>query len=189
MRPTRLLSLSLSLVALASLVAGLSLSARTSGAADPPAKNDMVERGRYLVTVSGCNDCHTPGYLYGQPDMNRMLSGSEIGWPGPWGLAFAANLTPDEETGLGKWSDEEVLAAIQNGQRPDGRMLAPIMPYMNFMNLTDEDAKAIVAYLRSIPAVKHEEPAPVPPGEKYDGSAIVFPAPPAWDVPPPPEKK
>lgn len=189
MRMTRMLSILLTLVALVSMLASLSFSTRTARASDAAAKPDPVERGRYLVTIAGCNDCHTPGYLYGQPDMSRKLSGSELGWPGPWGLAFAANLTPDKETGLGGWTDEQVLEALRTGQRPDGRMLAPIMPYMNFSELTDDDARAIVAYLRSIPAVKHQEPPPVPPGESYAGSTITFPAPPAWDVPPPPPAK
>jgi mono/diheme cytochrome c family protein len=176
-------------VALVSLLASLSPATQTSSAAPAAGKPDPVERGRYLVTIGGCNDCHTPGYMYGQPDMNRMLSGSELGWPGPWGLAFAANLTPDKETGLGAWTDEQILTALRTGQRPDGRMLAPIMPYMSFSDLTDDDAKAIVAYLRSIPAVKHSEPVPVAPGEPFAGSAITIPPPPAWDVPPPPAKK
>jgi mono/diheme cytochrome c family protein len=185
---TQWLSVALCTIAAGSLVASLSCSTQQ---AEPPAAAaaavDPVARGEYMVTVMGCNDCHTPGYLYGAPDMNRMLSGSEIGWPGPWGLAFAANLTPDAETGLGNWSDDDIVTALRTGQRPDGRVLAPIMPYSNFATLTDEDVRAIVAYLRSIPPVVHQEPGPVPPGEQYAGAMLVMPPPPAWDVPPPTE--
>lgn len=170
-------------------VAGASLAANfscaTPDASSPPAQAvDPVARGEYLTTIMGCNDCHTPGYLYGAPDDTRKLSGSEVGWAGPWGVAFAANLTPDPETGLGNWSDEEIITALKTGQRPDGRMLAPFMPYQNFASLTDEDVQAIVAYLRSLPPIVHAEPAPVPPGETYAGTAVQMPPPSAWDVPP-----
>ena len=181
---TRVASWLLFTIAGASLAT--SFSCAVPEASTPGQAADPVARGEYLVTISGCNDCHTPGYLYGAPDEARMLSGSEVGWAGPWGIAFAANLTPDPVTGLGGWSDEEIITALKTGQRPDGRMLAPFMPYANFSRLTDEDVQAIVAYLRSLPPVVHEEPAPVPPGEAYAGGVVVMPPPPAWDVPPPP---
>lgn len=87
------------------------------------------KRGKYLVTFDGCNDCHTPGYFFGEPDMARYLAGSEVGFEMPGlGVFYGPNLTPDNETGLGKWSAAEIAAAITKGQRPDGRMLVPIMP-------------------------------------------------------------
>ncbi len=181
MRWTRFIAALVALFAMTAVFAGLSYS---KPAAKPA--SDMVKRGEYLVTIAGCNDCHTPGNLYGQPDFSRRLSGSELGWTGPWGVAFPRNLTPDPETGLGKWSDDEIVTAIRTGQRPDGRMLAPFMPYAGFSHLTDDDAHAIVAYLRSLPPISHHVPDVVPPGEKYDGAVMTFPAPPAWDVPPPP---
>jgi mono/diheme cytochrome c family protein len=184
MRTMRVVSVALSLMAAGSLVASLSCQPQQS-ATPAPAAMDTLQRGEYLVTIAGCNDCHTPGYLYGAPDMSRMLSGSEVGWTGPWGIAFAANLTPDPATGLGGWSDDDIITVLRTGQRPDGRMLAPIMPYQNFSKLTDEDVRAIVAYLRSLPPVVHEEPSPVPPGGPFTGAAIAMPPPPAWDAPPP----
>ena len=167
------------LVPIALLAAGITFAAQTKSA-----KDKSLERGKYLVTVMGCNDCHTPGTLYGAPDMKRFLSGSELGWEGPWGVVYAANLTPDEETGLGEWNETDVVRAIRTGNRPDGRQLAPIMPWMNFASLTDDDAMAIARYLRSIPAVKHKAPAPVAPGVEVAGSVLRFPPPSAWDVPP-----
>ncbi|MBI5836955.1 MAG: cytochrome c [Candidatus Eisenbacteria bacterium] len=152
----------------------------------------LVKRGAYLVRFAGCGDCHTPGTFYGAPDMKRALSGSEIGWQGPWGVSYARNLTPDAATGLGKWSEADIVRAIRTGIRPDGRLLNPPMPWQGFAGLSDEDAMSIAAYLKSLPAVHHKVPDGVPPGTKADGSIIVFPPPTAWDAPrgmPPAGKK
>jgi mono/diheme cytochrome c family protein len=153
--------------------------------------DQKVERGRYLVTAMPCVDCHTPGTFYGAPDTTRMYSGSEIGWVGPWGVVYAANLTPDS-TGIGAWSEDEIAHTIRTGNRPDGRQLAPIMPWTSFANLTDEDAHAIAAYLKTLKPVHHKPPAPVPPGKKPSGATVAFPPPPAWDamnLPMPPSGK
>jgi mono/diheme cytochrome c family protein len=134
-------------------------------AADPA----TVARGKYLVTIGGCNDCHTPGYFLGKPDMARYLGGSDVGFELPgMGVFVGPNLTPDKETGLGNWTDAQVVAAIQEGARPDGRMLAPIMPYHAYANLTPQDAQAIVAFLRSIPAVQRKVPGPFGPTQTPD---------------------
>ena len=125
-----------------------------------------VERGKYLVTLGGCNDCHTPGYFFGKPDFGHALSGSDVAFSIPGLGAFPGrNLTPDAETGLGKWSDDEIITALTRGLRPDGRKLAPSMPWRALAALSHEDAEAIVAYLRSIPAVNHAVPGPFKPGE------------------------
>ena len=144
-----------------------------------------VSRGQYLSSVIGCNDCHTPGSFYGSPDMTRQLSGSELGWKGPWGISFARNLTPDS-TGIGSWSEDQIVTAIREGRRPDGTPLLPPMPWPTFANLTLEDAQAIAAYLKSIPAVNHPNVHAVPPGQPYAGGYLEFPPPPAWDAPKPP---
>ena len=134
----------------------------SSLAADPAA----VARGKYLVTVASCHDCHTPGYFLGKPDMARYLGGSDVGFELPGlGVFVGANLTPDKTTGLGAWTDAQIIAAIQKGTRPDGRMLAPIMPYHAFATLTPQDVGAIVAFLRSLPAVEHKVPGPFGPTE------------------------
>lgn len=151
-------------------------------AATNAAAADPVVRGRYLVTISGCHDCHTPGTFYGAPDMNRQLSGSDIGWRGPWGVSYAPNLTPDS-TGLGTWTDEQILNALQKGVNKSGGPIAPPMPWPSFAHYTPEDARAVVAYLRSIPPIRHERPARVPPGGKVTGSIIDLPPAPAWDKP------
>jgi mono/diheme cytochrome c family protein len=136
-----------------------------SWAADPAA-----ERGKYLVNIAGCNDCHTPGYFMGKPDMARFLGGSEVGFEIPGlGVFHGPNLTPDKETGLGGWTDAQILTALQKGTTPTGRMLAPIMPWHAFANLTPQDAQAIVAFLRSLPPVKNKVPGPFGPTEQPTG--------------------
>jgi mono/diheme cytochrome c family protein len=151
------------------------------------AKEDPVARGKRLAWTSGCVDCHTPGSLYGVPDTTRLLSGSELGWQGPWGVSFARNLTPDS-TGLATWTEDDIVKAIRTGVRPNNTQILPPMPWQDFARLTDEDANAIAAYLKTLPAVKHVMPAVVPPGQKFKGAMLVFPPPPAWDaknLPPP----
>ena len=126
-----------------------------------------VERGKYLVTLGSCTDCHTPGFFFGKPDMARFLGGSEVGFEIPGlGVFVGPNLTPDKETGLGNWTDEQIVAALKTGHRPDGRMLAPIMPWKALASLTQEDALAIVAYLRSLPPVKNKVAGPFGANEK-----------------------
>lgn len=112
-------------------------------AADP-----NVERGKYLVTVMSCTDCHTPGALLGKPDTKRNLGGSEVGFALPdLGVFYGANLTPDKATGLGNWTIDEIAGAIRTGKHSDGRKLAPIMPVSSYRHLTPADALAIAAYL------------------------------------------
>jgi mono/diheme cytochrome c family protein len=148
--------------AIAAAVAALCLPSISALAADPA----TVARGKYLVTIASCHDCHTPGYFLGKPDMARYLGGSDVGFELPGlGVFVGPNLTPDKVTGLGSWSDAQVIAAIQTGNRPDGRTLAPIMPYHAFANLTKQDVGAIVAFLRSLPAVAHKVPGPFGPAE------------------------
>lgn len=151
---------------------------------------DPVERGRYLVTVGGCNDCHTP-WVMGEngpgPDLTRMLSGhpADLAMPpapaaagpwtwigagtntafaGPWGVSFAANLTPDENTGTGIWTEDIFVNTIRSGRHwGQSRPLLPPMPWFNYREMTDEDLKAVFAFLRTIPPVYNPVPLPVPP--------------------------
>lgn len=126
-----------------------------------------AERGKYLVTIMGCGDCHTPGYFLGKPDFSHPLSGSDVGFELPEaGIHWGPNLTPDPETGLGQWSDKDIITAFRTGLRPDGRLLVPVMPYGDFAALTDQDARAIVAYLRTLQPVRHAVPGPTKPGDK-----------------------
>ena len=140
----------------------LTMSAGLARAADP-----QVERGKYLVQYGGCGDCHTPGYFFGHPDTTRTLGGSDIGFAVPGlGVFVPPNLTPDKETGLGKWTVPQIVAAVTKGERPDGRILAPIMPWRDFATLSHADALAVAAYLKSLPPVKHAVPGPVGPADK-----------------------
>lgn len=144
--------------------AGVGLYARAKA---PGEADSQVGRGKYLVAVAGCNDCHTPGYFLGKPDMARFLGGSEVGFELPGlGVFHGPNLTPDKETGLGNWTSEQIVTAIQTGFRPDGRGLAPIMPWRAFAELSKSDAQAIAAFLKTLPAVKNKVPGPFGASEK-----------------------
>jgi hypothetical protein len=157
-----------------------------------PANADSVARGKYLVAFGGCNDCHTPLKMTGSgpvPDMARMLSGHPhdtklpspdlkpgpwfavtagmTAWAGPWGITYAANLTPDTNTGLGIWTEDMFLSAIRTGRHMGaGRPILPPMPWQNLATLHEDDLKAIYAYLRTIPAIRNEVPTPVSPDGK-----------------------
>jgi mono/diheme cytochrome c family protein len=161
------------------------------GAQEALAQSAQVKRGLYLVTIAGCNDCHTPGSFFGKRDVSRTLGGSDVGFAIPgMGVFVGPNLTPDKETGLGSWTSEQVVTALRTGHRPDGRVLAPIMPYNDFANLTKEDALAIVAYLRSLPAISNKVPGPFGPSDKPNVFVMtVLPADVYNSLPPPPAGK
>jgi mono/diheme cytochrome c family protein len=148
-----------------------------------------VERGRDLVWSIGCNDCHTPkkmGPRGPELDESRLLSGHcetpdlpappslEPGpwgivtnleltaWSGPWGITYAFNLTPDENTGIGIWTEDMFIRALRTGRHMGvSRQIQPPMPWEVYGRLPDEDLKAIYAYLRSIPPVHNRVPEPV----------------------------
>lgn len=126
-----------------------------------------VARGKYLVQIAGCTDCHTPGYRRGNPDMTRYLGGSDVGI-GISGLGtfVPPNLTPDKQTGLGNWTRDQIITAIQTGLRPDGRILAAVMPWRAYAGLTRADASAIVDYLKTLAPVRHKVPGPFGPNER-----------------------
>lgn len=164
----------------------------TSGAKSEPGGN-LVKRGEYLVTAGGCNDCHTPWKMTPkgpQPDMSRFLSGhpadgkvpdvpmSVLGptgwgfvgagdmtsWGGPWGISFTANLTPDQVTGTGAWTPEVFIKAMRTGKHMgSGRDILPPMPWYNLAKLSDEDLRAMFAYLQSLPPIQNQVPLPTPP--------------------------
>jgi mono/diheme cytochrome c family protein len=127
----------------------------------------LVERGEYLAHIMDCGGCHHTGAFTPQPNLETPLAGSDIGFEMPgMGVFYPPNLTPDDETGLGKWSDAEIIAAITTGMRPDGRQLAPMMPWMSYAHINADDAAALVAYLRSLKPVKHKVPGPFGADEK-----------------------
>lgn len=157
-------------------------------------KMKLIERGEYLVEFGGCHDCHTPKKMTANgPVPNRSLSLS--GHPqkaklpdinpdmvapgkwvlfnehstaavGPWGVSFAANLTPDIQTGIGLWQENNFIQAMRTGKHlGQGRPLLPPMPWFNLAYLTDDDLKAVFAYLKSIKSIKNSVPAPISIGE------------------------
>lgn len=153
----------------------------------------QIERGRYLVSTMGCNDCHTPwkmGAKGPEPDNARFLTGhpadvvmppppklpegpwtwmgaaTNTAFAGPWGVSFSANLTPDPETGLGKWTVDMFIATMKTGRHQGkGRPILPPMPWFVIANLTDEDSRALFAYLQSLEPVRNRVPDPVDPPE------------------------
>jgi mono/diheme cytochrome c family protein len=124
--------------------------------------------------LGGCHDCHTPKLANGAPDMSRPLSGHPenaplapdvtggvsgnmhlTSWRGPWGVSLARNITPDPETGIGKWSYEDFRKTIRTGINPKGEVLLPPMPIAMLQNLPESDLKAIYAYLRTLKPIKN----------------------------------
>lgn len=128
---------------------------------------EKVKRGEYLAAIMDCGGCHTTGALLGKPDPARHLGGSEVGFQLPGlGTFYPPNLTPEPETGIGRWSEADIVRAVRTGVRPDGRILAPIMPYHSYGKLTDADAQALASYLRSLKSVRNRVPELAGPSEK-----------------------
>ncbi|MGE5175367.1 MAG: c-type cytochrome [Hyphomicrobiales bacterium] len=185
MSPTRrsIATLAVPLLALAVLGPGCARQHYQEPAAAPAPAEDPLVRGAYLVQVVGCENCHTPGGLYGTPDAARRLSGSDVGWKGVWGVRYAPNLTPDAMTGLGRWSEDDIVRAIKLAERPDSTHIATPMPWFHFVFFTDEDAHAIAKYLKSIPPIAHKVPPSALPGQRASGPVIEVPPPSGWDLP------
>jgi mono/diheme cytochrome c family protein len=121
-----------------------------------------VERGKYLVEgVLTCGNCHSPRAAGGVIDAARLYSGGPQEWDTPTFKVKGSNITPDPDTGTGKWSPADLKKAIVDGRRPNGVQLAPIMPYGFYKVFTPGDLDAVVAYLKSVPAVKNETQPPV----------------------------
>jgi mono/diheme cytochrome c family protein len=171
--------------------AWLTVTANATAKAGTPDTASRVARGKYLVDAIGCADCHTPlvmGPNGPAPDAARQFSGHpqdlkmppapDLGngpwvaaaagtmtaWAGPWGTSFTANITPDKETGIGAWTEEQFIATIRSQRHLGiGRQLLPPMPAAFYAKLDDEDLRSVFAYLQSIPAVKNRVPEPIPP--------------------------
>jgi cytochrome c553 len=151
---------------------------------------ERLQRGQYLVEYGGCADCHTPQHMTSEgarPDRSRWLAGHPedaqlppppklpegpwfavtaglTAWSGPWGISYAANLTPDELTGIGIWTEDLFLKTMRTGKHMGaGRDILPPMPWQGLAKLSDDDLKAIYAYLRSIPPVRNRVPDPASP--------------------------
>lgn len=125
------------------------------------AREDLIARGKYVFATAGGCACHTPP---GAPGLN---AGGEK-FAGPFGVVYSRNISPDPETGIGRWTDRQVANAIRRGERPDGTRVFPVHPYESFVHIADDETVALVAYLRSVRPVSHTVPAralkgPVPP--------------------------
>ena len=168
----------------------------TAGSTARPVQTSQVKRGEYLVKFGDCSACHTPlkfGEHGPEPDLTRFLSGHPedtklpppdlnpgpwfaatagmTAWAGPWGVSYAANLTPDKNTGIGIWTEDMFVNAMRTGKHMgSGRPILPPMPWTASASLSEDDLKAIFAYLRSLPAIKNNVPAPLGP----DGQ-LMFP--------------
>jgi mono/diheme cytochrome c family protein len=139
------------------LLAAMLALALLTAAASARAEQDAVTRGEYLVRAGGCFSCHTAAG--GQ----KLAGGRALATP--FGTFYSPNITPDPETGIGRWTDTEFLRALREGVRPDGTNYFPVFPYPSFSRITNSDAMAIKAYLFSLPAVRqqnrpHEVPFP-----------------------------
>ena len=155
-------------------------------------KAEQIARGKYMVTIGGCHDCHTPWIVQPDgkpgPDMTRALSGHPMQFPikenvklagdrftvaiaptntaysGPWGTSFAANLTPEPLTGTGIWTFDIFRNTIRKGRHWGvGRPLNPPMPWFNYKEMTDEDLLAVYTYIRTLRPIYNEVPEPLPP--------------------------
>jgi cytochrome c len=168
-------------------------SVAASNGADASTQAEKIHRGEYLVKTIGCNDCHTPLKMTDKgpvPDMTRMLSGhpeslkmprppqladGPWGWVGsstmtafygPWGVSYAVNLTPDNATGLGIWTEDMFIKTMRLGKHMGtSRPVNPPMPWQNIGQLTDDDIKALFAYLKSIPPIHNQVPTYLEPSE------------------------
>jgi mono/diheme cytochrome c family protein len=154
-----------STVVLAFLLAPVLAAAQGAGA--PPAKKDQLQRGRYLVKIGGCNDCHTPGYIMknGEVDEKLWLTGDTLGWSGPWGTTYAVNL---RQFMAGMSEQQWVKHARTMTPRPP-------MPWFNMRAMTDADLKAIYAFTRSLGPGGEPAPKFLPPGTKPTGPVVQFP--------------
>jgi mono/diheme cytochrome c family protein len=159
--------------AAAAVAAVLSISAPAT--AQQQGSNAAVDRGRYLVRITGCHDCHSPKVQGMTPNLDLALSGrpsttqlpsetkTEVhaspdltAWTGPWGYSVASNLTPEPTTGIGtRYNEASFLATMRTGKKPNGTPIMPPMPSEVYQNMTDDDLKAIFAYLRTIKPIKN----------------------------------
>ncbi|WP_211109733.1 c-type cytochrome [Azospirillum oleiclasticum] len=153
------------------LALAVSLAMGVPGAGTAAAETPL-ERGRALVNgIAACGNCHTPQGPNGPAPGMEMAGGMPIA--DTMFTAYAANLTPDPETGIGRWTDEQIITAMREGKRPDGSIIGPPMPFEFYRGISDADARAIVAYLRSLKPVRN----------KVAPSEFKFPLPPAWGPP------
>ena len=194
-----LTALAITLTASLAVIAAANASRPVTVAQPQKSKAEQLARGKYLVTIGGCHDCHTPWIIQPDgkpgPDRSRALSGHPQDFPitapakhtsdrfavsiapmntaysGDWGVSFAANLTPDTMTGTGIWTFDIFKNTIRNGRHWGvGRPLLPPMPWFNYREMTDEDLAAVFAYTRTLKPIRNEVPQPLPPATMQTAS-------------------
>ncbi|HEX7917084.1 c-type cytochrome [Rudaea sp.] len=151
-----------------SLLAAIAIAlAGSSFAAKNPTSAEQVQRGRYLVRTSGCNDCHTPGYVQsgGQAEEKVWLTGDALGWKGPWGTTYPTNL----RLLLNGMSEQQWLTHARTMQP------RPPMPWFNVRAMNDDDLKAIYAFVKTLGPAGSPAPDYVPPGKDVAGPVVLFP--------------
>jgi mono/diheme cytochrome c family protein len=146
-----------------------------------PENQAAVNRGEYLVELLGCGACHTEGALIGEPRPEMALAGSSIGiaYTNPFenenpGIVFAPNLTPERDTGIGRWTDDEIKDAVRTGLGRHGPNRILVMPWQGYARITEDDAWAIVAYLRSLEPIDNQVPVNVPMGRQTNETYVHF---------------
>jgi len=141
-----------------------------AGAAEPAPDRQLVERGRYLARVSGCNDCHTPGYLMNEGNVPeaQWLTGSDFGWRGPWGTTYPSNL----RLFVKDMSESQWVEVARTLKR------RPPMPWFNLNSMKESDLRALYQFIRSSGDPGQPAPAYVPPGEEPTTPYALFPSPP-----------
>lgn len=146
-----------------------------------PQNRAVVARGKYLVEILACGSCHTDGALVGDPDFDRTLAGSKTGiaFTNPLGeeypgVIYPPNITPDKKTGIGDWTDTQIANAIRAGIGRHGNRRVASMPWRGYGKISDDDVTAIVGYLRTIDAVKHQVPDEVKPGQRASHPFVYF---------------
>jgi mono/diheme cytochrome c family protein len=127
------------------MVPGLLLLGATSAGAQGAPARDLVPRGKYVFAATGGCGCHT--------EKDKPVNSGGRKYEGPFGTVYSTNITPDRQTGIGGWTDDQIITAIRLGRRPNGERLVPVHPYPVFNGMAEEDLRAVVAYLRSLPPV------------------------------------
>jgi len=151
--------------------AGAWLQSARAGSGEPEPTTSLVERGRYLARVSGCNDCHTPGYFMneGKTPVSQWLTGGDLGWRGPWGTTYGSNL----RLFVKGMSESQWIEAARTLKR------RPPMPWFNLNAMDEADLRALYRFIRSLGDPGQPAPAYVPPGEEPKTAYALFPSPPA----------
>lgn len=151
------------------MAAGFTVIGWSSLFADDSAAADQIARGRYLVIIAGCNDCHTPGYaqLEGRVPESEWLTGDALGWKGPWGTTYAANV----RLSLSRMTEDQWVSYARNLRA------RPPMPSVVLNQMTEDDLRTLYAFVRELRPLGEPAPAYLPPGQEPQKPYVLFPSP------------